>query len=140
MGNEPRLRRGHSGLEKFFVCWASSRHDANISLVAGTIAGCLITLVLAYSALLMFIRGEYLLRFTAPLFAAAALATFGTWRGNLLSTVVVEIIGAGTIGYLIRLLDIASAVILFVPFICGPITAARGAYVLDRMRRGARIE
>jgi hypothetical protein len=120
---------------RFFCHWSTNRSSAVASIVAGSVAGGLLTLMFliggfAYALRSDWTRPESQLQFTLGL--VTGLITIGTWKRVLSAPLIGVVIAIGVEYWLIERRDIAIAVFAFFPFVCGFVTAARGVYVLNR--------
>jgi hypothetical protein len=139
MGKErPNRRSGQQEFYGFFCRWSSDAGTAAVSVAAGCVAGGLLVAAMAGAAIITLIRSGSTSPRSLMLFALAAcfaVTTYATWKRVVSGAIINAILGLGLIVWLCTLGDPAIAVVLFVPAVCGSVTAARGAYVLNDLAK-----
>ena len=118
----------------FFFHWATDRRSAVSAVVAGTVAGALVTSVFLVTFLIRMASHGWRVPNSAILLGAAvaaACATYATWKHFVIGPVVVLILSISLLWWVVILHDPAMAIILAAPLLGGPITAARGIAVLN---------
>jgi len=132
--------RRRNDLYAFFFQWPTERHGAVSAVVAGSVAGGLLT----FGVLLTFVRTLVFQGWVSPncallLGAAgiAACATWATWKHFLVGPIVALTMGVPAIGWVVihHHDDPGIALIVAIPFIGGCVTGARGTMVLNQLAR-----
>jgi hypothetical protein len=123
----------------------SDRRSAIHAIVAGVIAGSLLTGVVGLAGLLYFVRGGASSQVADVLFVTTlvlAVVTIGIWKHILSAALLGVVFGLAFMSWLVRDGELAIATVLFVPFVGGFVTAARGVWALkrDRLRDGSFIK
>lgn len=65
----------------------------------------------------------------------SGLATFATWKRVVSGAIINAVLGLALTVWSYVHDGPAVAFVLFIPVVCGPVTAARGAYVLNNLAR-----
>jgi hypothetical protein len=119
----------------FFFHWAIDRRSAISAVVAGTVAGGLLTAVFLLSFLGRMASQGWRFPSSAVLLGAAmgaACATYATWKHFVIGPLITLVLGASLSWWVaMDLHDPAMAVIVAVPLLGGSITATRGIMVLN---------
>lgn len=130
-----RLARSSAPQEfySFFCRWSSDASTAAASVAAGCVAGGLLVLVAALTSATIIALIQLGLTSLRPLIlfglaTCSAVATYATWSRVVSGAIVNATLGVGLAIWECTRGDLAVAVVLFVPVVCGSITAARGAY------------
>ena len=135
---QPARGPGEYEFYRFFCRWSVDGRAAPISVVAGSISGAILTIIFAVSAIISYTSSKSLFaNQVVPLAIAScsAIATYAAWNRIASGAVINAIIGLTLIAWLCSHGDIAMAVVIFVPAVCGPLTGARGAYVLTKLAK-----
>lgn len=134
----PTRGSGEYEFYRFFCQWSASRRAAMASVVAGSIGGGILATIFTVSAIVSYISSSSVFAEPAVPVAIAGcsvIATYATWRRIASGAVINGLIGVALIAWLCKHGDVATAVVIFVPTVCGPLTGARGAYVLRRLAK-----
>ncbi len=135
MASVPR-QAGRDEFYDFFCHWAKDHSTAVGAIVAGSIAGLLLTLTFLAGTMVGVLQTGWTSNETLTRFALTSvmgLVTLGTWKRILAAPIIGALIAIGVERWLIARYEVAMAVIAFVPFVCGFFTAARGVVVLRRV-------
>lgn len=105
-------------------------------MVAGAVSGGILTLTAACAAILSFIFLAnpfltLLIVSTTALFTA--ICTYAIWHRVVSGAAINMLIGLALTVWLCVRGEVAIAIVIFVPAICGPVSAARGIYVLKKL-------
>jgi hypothetical protein len=125
-----------------FCRWSSDASGAAASIAAGCFAGGLLTVTIVCAGILAIIAPSSSSPRPPVLFSIAAclaIATYASWKRVVSGAIANGALGLAIIAWLCARGEMAIAVVLFVPLVCGPVTAARGVYVLNNLfkrRRG----
>jgi hypothetical protein len=119
---------------RFFCHWSCDRRSATEAIAAGSIAGALLVLVELIDAIFSVVGGVHTSSMSAVvLWGMAVCGTWviiGTWKHVIVAPIVGAATGAYFVIWLVERREVALAVILFIPFVCGFVTAARGIYIM----------
>lgn len=120
----------------FFLPRSIADRNAAISgIVAGVIAGFLLTLVTGIASVVGYLRASGGTELTAGPGAIAvimAIVTFGVWKHILSAAVLGMVVGIALIVWAIRHGQVVEALLLATPVVGGFWTAARGMITLKR--------
>lgn len=133
-----KSRRRRNDFYHFFLHRARDHRSAVSAVVAGSIAGGLLSVVLLVGVVVReAVDGWHSSQTALFLVGAvcAACATIATWKRLLVGPVLGLSIGVSLLGWAaVNRHDAAIAVILAIPFVGGFVTAARGILILNRLR------
>jgi hypothetical protein len=121
---------------RFFCQGSSDGRAAVVSVVAGTIGGGVLVIAMAGAGIVAYLSSSSISPRPLVLFAIAlcsVIATWATWRRVISGAVINALMGLSLTAWLCFRGEVAIAVIIFVPTVCGSITGARGAYVLNNL-------
>jgi hypothetical protein len=127
---------GRDEFYTFFCHWATDRSTAVGAIVAGCIAGLLLTLTFMVGTVASALQTgwtSHAIPTELALTCVTGLVTLGTWKRILAAPIIGALIGIGIERWLMGRHELAMAVIAFVPFVCGFFTAARGVFVLRKL-------
>lgn len=126
------------GFYRFFCRWSLDGRAAAVSVVAGAIGGGLLVITMAGAGIVAYLSSSPISPWTLVLFASAlcsVIATWAIWRRVVSGAVINALIGLALTAWLCFRGEVAIAVIIFVPIVCGSVTGARGAYILNGLAR-----
>lgn len=122
---------------KFFCRWAKDRDAASEAVAAGLVAAALLTITMLAGCVLSLVRGGWAHSLAPTLCGVSvcsALVFYGTLKRVTSAPIVGSLIGLGITGWLLMHREVAIAAVIFVPFVCGFLTAARGLQFLNGLR------
>lgn len=116
----------------------SDRSKAINAIVAGVIAGLLLTMLTGVTGLILLAESGFQQDRTLVLLAGALMflsVTIGIWK-HVLAAAIIGLCGAiGFIVWAVANHELVAAAIVFIPFVGGFWNAARGILALRRLRR-----
>lgn len=131
--------RKRTNFYAFFSHWATDRDSAISAVVAGSIAGGIMTSLFLFAFVSRWIfQGFPQAAWWLGAAASAACATYATWKHSVLGPAIGLMMGVWLTRWLIvGRHDAGIAIFAAVPFVCGFVTAGRGVVVLNRLAQGA---
>jgi hypothetical protein len=140
MPQKPVTSKSHrTDFYKFFCHWARDNQAAAEAATAGLVAAALLTLTMLAGSAVSLLRGSWAGSHASVLCGIAVcsgLVFYGTLKQVTSAPIIGSLIGLGITGWLVMQHEVAIAAVVFVPFVCGFLTAARGLRVLNDHRRG----
>lgn len=127
---------------KFFCPWARDRQTAASAAAAGLVAAGLLMLALVAAFLVSLLRDGWTHSHAPTLLGLAACSApvlYGTLKQVTSAPIVGSLIGLGISGWLVVQHEVAFAAVIFVPLVCGFLTAARGLHLLNGLRKHYKV-
>lgn len=109
-----------------------------MSVAAGTIGGGILSITMAAAGTIAYLASSSIFPRSLILLASSicsAIATYAIWRRVVSGAVINAIIGLSLTAWLCLRGEVAIGVVIFVPIVCGSITGARGAYLLNNLAK-----